>query len=134
MGKDATHLTAEAFLKQEGVDTKQGLSTAEVEARRAKYGSNELEQEEPTPLWKLVLEQFDDQLVQILLGAAGLSTVLAFSVLSGRKRVHQWKSGYGRLAYTTRMYNFCAHASQTERPSFASPSGAHPLILNRFVH
>ena len=46
---------------------------------RARYGPNELEKEEGTPLWKLVLEQFDDLLVKILLGAAGLSFALAFA-------------------------------------------------------
>lgn len=47
------------------VDPKRGLSTAEVEKRRTEYGYNELEKEPPTPLWKLVLEQFDDMLVKV---------------------------------------------------------------------
>ena len=42
------------------------------------YGPNELDKEEGTPLWRLVLAQFDDLLVKILLGAATLSLVRLF--------------------------------------------------------
>lgn len=44
---------------------------------RKDFGWNELEKEEGTPLWKLVLEQFDDTLVKILLAAAVVSFGLA---------------------------------------------------------
>lgn len=39
--------------------------------------SIELEETPPTPLWKLILEQFQDLLVQILLGSAVVSLILA---------------------------------------------------------
>ncbi|KAJ2392062.1 hypothetical protein GGI05_002775, partial [Coemansia sp. RSA 2603] len=55
-----------------------GLSDAQVAERQAKYGRNELPDEESTPLWSLILEQFQDQLVIILLMSALVSLVLAF--------------------------------------------------------
>lgn len=39
--------------------------------------SIELPEDPPTPLWKLILEQFKDQLVLILLGSAIVSFILA---------------------------------------------------------
>ncbi|CEJ01628.1 Putative Calcium P-type ATPase [Rhizopus microsporus] len=59
------------------VDKSCGLTKSQVEQLRAKYGKNELPEEEPTPLYKLIIEQFKDQLVLILLGAAVISFVLA---------------------------------------------------------
>lgn len=61
-----------------GVDPSTGLTSAQVESKRAEFGWNELDKEDPTPLWKLVLEQFDDTLVKILLVAAVISFALAY--------------------------------------------------------
>jgi len=55
-----------------------GLSKDQVKKNVAKYGLNELPAEEGKSLWQLVLEQFDDLLVKILLLAAVISFVLAF--------------------------------------------------------
>uniref|UniRef100_A0A0K0E519 Calcium-transporting ATPase n=1 Tax=Strongyloides stercoralis TaxID=6248 RepID=A0A0K0E519_STRER len=54
-----------------------GLSEEQVEQFREKYGFNELPAEEGKSLWDLILEQFDDLLVKILLLAAIISFVLA---------------------------------------------------------
>ncbi|KAI9312794.1 hypothetical protein BX666DRAFT_1865492 [Dichotomocladium elegans] len=59
------------------VDPALGLNDSQVVANQKKYGKNELPEEDPTPLWQLILEQFQDQLVLILLGAAIISFVLA---------------------------------------------------------
>jgi len=59
-----------------------GLNREDVELLRQIHGPNELEKEEPGSLWELVLEQFDDTLVKILLVAACVSFGLA--VLEGR--------------------------------------------------
>ncbi|KAF0698021.1 Aste57867_11352 [Aphanomyces stellatus] len=65
-------------LKHFDVTEKDGLSDSQVEKAREEHGWNELDKEEATPLWKLVLEQFEDALVRILLGAATVSFLLAW--------------------------------------------------------
>ncbi|KAI8816876.1 uncharacterized protein EV422DRAFT_607415 [Fimicolochytrium jonesii] len=70
--------TPKEVLKFLNVDKEKGLSTKDAEKRLAEYGHNELPEDPPTPLWELILEQFKDQLVIILLGAAAISFVLAF--------------------------------------------------------
>lgn len=55
-----------------------GLSAAEVDKRRQIYGYNELEKHEGASIFKLILEQFNDTLVRILLAAAVISFVLAW--------------------------------------------------------
>lgn len=55
-----------------------GLSSDQIDVAVEKYGHNELPPEESKPLWQLVLEQFDDLLVKILLMAAMISFVLAW--------------------------------------------------------
>lgn len=59
------------------VDSSKGLDSTQVKEQQKKFGKNELPEEESTPLYKLILEQFQDQLVLILLGAAVVSFVLA---------------------------------------------------------
>ena len=58
------------------VDISSGLSDVDVQKRREKHGYNELEKQKGKPTWKLVLEQFDDTLVKILLLAAFVSFLL----------------------------------------------------------
>ncbi|KAL8703287.1 MAG: hypothetical protein Q9201_003528 [Fulgogasparrea decipioides] len=59
------------------VSEQSGLTESQVEKAMRQYGRNALPEDPPTPLWKLVLEQFKDQLVIILLGSAAISFVLA---------------------------------------------------------
>jgi magnesium-transporting ATPase (P-type) len=60
------------------VDQRHGLSDAEVARRRQRFGKNELEKEPGKSMLQLVLEQFDDPLVKILLAAAAVSLGLSF--------------------------------------------------------
>ena len=74
MDRDRREVCAEL-----GVDPETGLDETKIAKLRSEYGFNELDKEEGKPLWKLVLEQFDDALVKILLVAALVSFVLAFT-------------------------------------------------------
>ncbi|OQD70059.1 hypothetical protein PENDEC_c027G02976 [Penicillium decumbens] len=59
------------------VSEDRGLSQDAVLKSRQKHGPNALAEDPPTPMWELILEQFKDQLVLILLGSAAVSFVLA---------------------------------------------------------
>ncbi|KAH3887744.1 hypothetical protein DPMN_011763, partial [Dreissena polymorpha] len=56
-----------------GVDEESGLNEEQIRKNTEKYGPNELPAEATKPLWELILEQFDDLLVKILLLAACIS-------------------------------------------------------------
>ncbi|XP_002974128.2 calcium-transporting ATPase, endoplasmic reticulum-type [Selaginella moellendorffii] len=75
--------SVERCVDEYSTDLAHGLSKSSVEKRRELYGWNELEKENGKPMWKLVLEQFDDMLVKILLVAAVLSFFLTY--LDGQK-------------------------------------------------
>ncbi|RID57281.1 hypothetical protein BRARA_F00666 [Brassica rapa] len=61
------------------VDSTKGLSDSQVDQHSRLYGRNVLPEEKRTPFWKLVLKQFDDLLVKILIVAAIVSFVLALA-------------------------------------------------------
>ncbi|XP_058868459.1 sarcoplasmic/endoplasmic reticulum calcium ATPase 1 isoform X2 [Acipenser ruthenus] len=69
--------TVEECLAYFGVNEKAGLTTEQVKKNMEKYGPNELPAEEGKTIWELVVEQFEDLLVRILLLAACISFVLA---------------------------------------------------------
>jgi Ca2+ transporting ATPase len=75
--EDGHAKTTEEVLKYFGTNEELGLSADQVKTFQAKYGPNELPTEEGKTIWQLVLEQFDDLLVKILLLAAIISFVLA---------------------------------------------------------
>ncbi|KAM3736360.1 hypothetical protein ACB098_10G157200 [Castanea mollissima] len=59
------------------VDPRKGLSDDQVVRHARVFGKNVLPEEKRTPFWKLVLKQFDDLLVKILIAAAIVSFILA---------------------------------------------------------
>lgn len=62
-------LTAQQVVAQQQTSLDNGLTAAEVQKRREQHGYNELDKEPGKPLWKLVLEQFDDMLVKVAAAA-----------------------------------------------------------------
>jgi Ca2+-transporting ATPase len=78
LSKSSSTVDLDELLTYHSTNLSTGLTSSQIESKRAEYGYNELDKEDPTPLWKLVLEQFDDTLVKILLAAALISFILAY--------------------------------------------------------
>ncbi|XP_069840483.1 sarcoplasmic/endoplasmic reticulum calcium ATPase 1 isoform X1 [Dendropsophus ebraccatus] len=70
--------STEECLAYFGVNENTGLSPEQVKKNFDKFGPNELPAEEGKSIWELVIEQFEDLLVRILLLAAIISFVLAW--------------------------------------------------------
>jgi len=60
----------EDVLAQLAADKQNGLSSAEVSRRHQQYGFNELREQPPTAFWRLVLEQFNNFIVILLIVAS----------------------------------------------------------------
>ena len=66
-----------------GTDPKRGLTSQEAQARLERYGSNELQERPRISFWKMLLEQFNQFLVLILIVSAVISFFLGEYVDSG---------------------------------------------------
>jgi Ca2+-transporting ATPase len=60
----------------------EGLTKMEVIRRISKYGPNELQVAHRTSAWEILLEQFKNVLILILLGATGISLFLGHGIES----------------------------------------------------
>src|SRR5215211_5845598 len=69
------NLTAVEACAKLDVDGRSGLEPAEVERRRAQYGSNKLAEGEKEPGWRAFLHQYRDLMQLVLVGAAIVSMV-----------------------------------------------------------
>ncbi|MEX1173277.1 MAG: cation-transporting P-type ATPase, partial [Chloroflexota bacterium] len=59
-----------------GTDVENGLTAAEAAARLATYGPNELRAKPVRPAWRLLLEQFTNAMILVLLGAAAITAAI----------------------------------------------------------
>jgi Ca2+-transporting ATPase len=69
-------LSAQQVAQRLGTDLKRGLAAEEAAARLEKYGPNELIERGGTPFWKMLLDQFNQFLVIILIASAVISFAL----------------------------------------------------------
>ena len=69
--RPATEVCAEL-----SVDLERGLSTAEAAARLARHGPNVIRERPRRPAWRMLLDQFTDLMIVVLIGAAVVSGMI----------------------------------------------------------
>ena len=75
--------TPEQLLREQGVRAEQGLSAGEAARRLEKFGRNVFEKQKKQSLAKMILAQFKDVSIIILIIAAALSLTMAIAEGSG---------------------------------------------------
>ena len=76
-------LTPQAALERQGVTVERGLTQAEADSRRAKYGPNKFAEPPQEPRWQAFLRQYRDPMQIVLLAAGVLSLFLPGQVATG---------------------------------------------------
>jgi len=74
---DAGTVELDELWRMLGTSLSDGLNNSTAAVRLRQFGPNKLQQEPPKSVWKLIAEQFEDRLVQILLFVAVLSAVFS---------------------------------------------------------
>ncbi|MEA3348989.1 MAG: cation-translocating P-type ATPase [Chloroflexota bacterium] len=69
-------LTAKKVIEQLGISQEEGLTSKQAKKRLEHYGPNKLQEAPPTTIWQMLLAQFDDFVVLLLIGAAIISALL----------------------------------------------------------
>ncbi|MBN1658364.1 MAG: cation-translocating P-type ATPase [Anaerolineae bacterium] len=72
-------LDIEAAATALDTDLEQGLSEAQVRHRREEFGPNQLRERPPRTFWQMLLDQFNQFLVLILIAAAVVSALIGWS-------------------------------------------------------
>ncbi|KAG5184494.1 testis secretory pathway calcium transporting ATPase [Tribonema minus] len=73
---EAVHMAAEQAVQHLNSDPKSGLTLAEVEVRKTMYPLNELDADDPEPLYMKFLDTFKDPLIMLLLASCVVSAVM----------------------------------------------------------
>ena len=90
---DASSVKIHDLLDQLQTNIDEGLKSQQVELRLQQFGTNALLSQPKKSIWKLILEQFEDRLVQILLVVAVISGVFSFLELKDAQSSDSlWKS------------------------------------------
>lgn len=76
--KNPYALSVKQILDFYSVKMDRGLSATQVAQQKKIYGYNQLDEQEKKSLWQLIVAQFEDLLVRILLGSAMISFCLAY--------------------------------------------------------
>ena len=69
-------LSSEEAAQQLQADLAIGLSREEAERRAVHYGANEILERPPRPPWRMLLDQFTDFMILVLIGAAIISGII----------------------------------------------------------